>query len=75
MSKKGKLKRENESFIITAQNNAIRTSYAETKIDKTENNSKCRLCGDKDETINHIINECRKLEQKNIRLDTVAWGW
>ena len=29
-----------------------------------QQNSKCRLCGDSDETINHIINECSKLAQK-----------
>ena len=28
---------------------------------KTQQNSKCRLCGDKDETINQIIIECSKL--------------
>ena len=33
-------------------------------IDKTQQNSKCRLCGDRDETINHIISECSKLAQK-----------
>ena len=26
--------------------------------------SKCRLCGDRDEKINHMISECSKLEQK-----------
>ena len=31
------------------------------KRDKTPKNSRCRLCGDRDETINHIINECSKL--------------
>ena len=31
--------------------------------------SKCRLCGDRDETINHIISECSKLTQKEYK----AW--
>ena len=30
---------------------------------KSQQNSKCWSCGDKDETINHIINECSKLAQ------------
>ena len=34
------------------------------RIDKTQQNRKCRLCGDRDETINHIISECSKLTQK-----------
>ena len=32
-----------------------------------QQNSKCRLCGDRDETINHIINECSKLAQKEYK--------
>ena len=30
-------------------------------------NSKCRLCSDGDETINHIISECSKLAQKEYK--------
>ena len=33
-------------------------------IDKTRQKSKYWLCGDKDETIHHIINESGKLAQK-----------
>ena len=29
--------------------------------------SECRLCGDRDETINHIISECSKLAQKEYK--------
>ena len=35
--------------------------------DKTQQNSKCRLCGDKDETINHIISERCKLARKKYK--------
>ncbi len=59
----GNLKRETESLQIVAQDNAIRTSHIKARIDKTQQNSKCRLCGDRDETINHIISECSKLAQ------------
>ena len=52
---KGNLKRETESLLIAAQVNAIRTNHNKARIDKTQQNSKCRLCGDRDETINHII--------------------
>ena len=41
-----------------------RTNQIKAKIDDTKQNSKCRLCGDRDETINHIISECSKLAQK-----------
>ena len=40
------------------------TKQHQIKIDKTQQNSKCRLCGDRDETINHIISEYSKLAQK-----------
>ena len=36
------------------------------RIDKTQQNSKCRLCGDRDET-NHIISECSKLAQRQYK--------
>ena len=56
--------RETESLLIAAQNNVIRTNHIKTRIDKTQQNSKCRLCGDRDETINHIIREYSKLAQR-----------
>ena len=55
--RKGNLKRETESLLIAAQDNALRTNHIKARIDKTQQNSKCRLCGVKDETINHIISE------------------
>ena len=68
VSKKGKPKeRETEYLLITVQNNAIRTNYAKVKIDKLQQNNKCRLCGERDETINHIMNECNKLAQKEYK--------
>ena len=30
-------------------------------------NNRCWLCGDRDETINHIISECSKLAQKDCK--------
>ena len=65
--KKRNLDRETESLLIAAQNNAIRTNDIKTRIDKTQQNSKCRLCGNRDETTNHIISECRKLAQKEYK--------
>ena len=62
----GNLARETESLLITAQNNAIRTNYNKAKIDNTQQNSKCRLSGGKDVTVNYIISECNKLAQKDL---------
>ena len=33
----------------------------------TQQNSKCSLCADRDETINHIISECSKFAQKEYK--------
>ena len=65
--KKGNFKRETESRLKAAQDNAIRTNHIKARIDKTQKNIKCRLCGDRDETINHIISECRKLAQRKYK--------
>ena len=45
---KGNLKRETESLLITVQNNIRRAKYVNEKFDKMQQNSKCRLCEEKD---------------------------
>ena len=65
--RKGNFKRETESLLIAAQDNAIRTNHIKARIDKTQQNSKCRLCGVRDETINYIISGCSKLAQKEYK--------
>ena len=64
---KGNFKREIESLLMATQNSAIRTNHIKARIDKTQQNRKCRLCSDRDETINHIISECFKLAQKEYK--------
>ena len=63
MTNKQHITREN---LIAAENNAIRTNHTKRRIGKTQQNSKCRLCDDRDETINHI-SECSKLAQKEYK--------
>ena len=65
--RKRNLKRETESRLVAAQNNAIRTKHIKARIDKPQQNSKCRLFGNRDEIINHIISECSKLVQKEYK--------
>ena len=64
---KGNLKRETESLLIASQNNDIRTNYVKPRIGKMQQNSKCRFCGDRDESINHIISECCKFAQREYK--------
>ena len=65
--RKANFKRETKSLLLAAQNNAIRNNHIEARIDKTQQSSKCRLCGDRDENIYHIISECSKLAQKEYK--------
>ena len=65
--RKGNFKRETESLL----NNAIRTNHIKARRDKTQQNSKCRLRGDRDETTNHIISECSKLAADEGRVSHV----
>ena len=73
--RKGNFKTEKESLLIAAQDNTIRTNHFKARIDKSQQNSKCRLCGDRDETINHIISECSKLALSIRRDTTGSAGW
>ena len=65
--REGNFKRETESLLIAAQNNAIRINPIKARIDKMQQNRKCRLCGDRDETINLIISKWSKLAQKDYK--------
>ena len=47
--REGNLKREIESLLIAAQNNAIKTNHIKARIDKPLQNNRCWLCGDKDD--------------------------
>ena len=66
--------REIESLLIAAENNTRRTNHIKARIDKTQQNNRCRLCGEKDKMITHIISEYSKLTQKenNSRHDWVG---
>jgi len=59
---------------VAAQDQALQTKYNATKILNTETDSKCRLCHQFDETIDHIISACLILakEQYIKRHDSVC---
>jgi hypothetical protein len=56
--KYGDIKGETESTIVAAQDQAIRTNYFKNKILKKEIESKCRLCKQHEETIDHLTSGC-----------------
>ena len=51
---------QTEATICAAQQQALSTNYTKTKIDKTSENPLCRMCGERRETVQHIIRECKK---------------
>jgi hypothetical protein len=61
---KGDLKAETESEMVAAQDRALHTKRCATKILHTETDSKCRLCQQLDETIDHIISACPVLAKE-----------
>ena len=48
---------------MAAREHAIRTNAIQAKIDKTQAESKRRLCGKVDDTVRHIVCECPMLAQ------------
>ena len=72
--KEEKLKRETESPIIAAQDQAIRTNYLIVTTDRSQDDPKCRMCRQNNETISHIVSGCPKLAQMEYkkRYDNVA---
>ena len=51
---------------MAAQEQAIRTNKIKAKIDETQENSKCRMCGKAEESVN-VLSECSKLAQKEYK--------
>ena len=63
----GELKKATEGFIMAAQDQALRTNAINTNIDKTANDSKCRLCKEKEETVDHQVRACSKIAQTDYK--------
>ena len=71
---KSDLKGCTEALICSAQEQALRTNYIKFRIDKTIDSPLCRMCGNKNETVSHIVSECSMLAQREYkrRHDNVA---
>ena len=68
------LKEQIEGTISAAQKQALMTNYTRNKIDKTSGNPLRKMCGERGETVQHIICECKNLAGRECkrRHDTVA---
>ena len=70
----GDLKGRTESPIFSVQEQALRTNYIKFHIDKTIDSPLCRMCGERLESVYHLVSECSKLAQREYkrRHDDVA---
>ena len=64
---KGVLKRETESLIMAAQEQALNTNSVKRNIYKMDVPDKCRLCGEKKETVTHIVSACTVIANKEYK--------
>ena len=55
------LKSETEGFIIAAQDQCIKINYYRNKILKDGTDPMCRICGQFQETIDHLVSGCPEL--------------
>ena len=62
--KKGYLERITEALIMATQEQDVRVNNIKAKIDKTHENSICRMYGKAEESVNHVLFKCSKLVQK-----------
>ena len=46
---------------------AIRINNIKVKIDKTQENSKCRICRKAEESVDDVLSECSKFTQKQYK--------
>ena len=61
------LKKGTEALIMGVQEQAIRTNHVKHHTDKSSYSPMCRMCGEKGETVNHIVCECSKQAQKEYK--------
>ena len=64
--KSGYIKGETEGTIVVAQDQEISTNNFKNKILKEEIDSKCRLCKQHEETIDHLTSGCPIWQRTNI---------
>ncbi|XP_068734717.1 uncharacterized protein [Montipora capricornis] len=73
---KGHIKRHTEGLIMAAQSQSVRANAIKAKNEKSQDDSRCRLCKKTNETVNHLLSECPKLAQSEYkrRHDNVTKG-
>ena len=65
--KRGELRRETESLLCVAQEQALRVNAIKNSIYKTSDTPLCRLCNEKTESMTHIVSACSILAKSQYR--------
>ena len=63
----GYQKKETEGMLMAAQDQALRTNWISVMIDKRQGSAMCRMCGERDETLSHIVSECKNWHKMSTR--------
>ena len=61
--KQGQFKKETESLLMAAQDQALPTLNHKVNVLHMEGSAMCRMCGERPETVFHITSECSKIAQ------------
>ena len=70
--RRGELKKETEGLIIVAQDQSLRTSVVKARIEKLDVSPMCRMCNAVEETVFHIVSECRMHAQTEYKADATS---
>ena len=68
MAKKGNLKRETESLLMPAQNNAIRTNNVKARIGRTQQIANVDLCGNRENDQSHDKRMQQISEKRDLKI-------
>lgn len=55
------MKKETESLIFRAEEQALRPNWIKNNIDDQEVSGKCRIYEERDDSVTHLIAECENL--------------
>ena len=68
--KRGRCKRQTESFLVTAQDQALETNYrtAKARLEKNRESTLCRMCKQNSEAVTH---SAASLSKQCIRKDSI----
>ena len=61
------MKKETEGLIFAAQEQAFKTNWVRKYIDDQKVSEQCRMCGERDDSITHLIAVSKKQAQKQYK--------